>query len=455
MDDHGAGRNPLLPPDVHMPDAEARVMPDGRLYLYGSLDATTERYCSDRYLVASSSDLRAFTVHDTSLQARQVPWAGVEQAKGRSFLDGATSYEDLPAYARAYLPDDLDAVPFEAFAAQVRAATAERQSQTALLYAPDAIERDGRYYLYFCMSDDSEGVAVADSPEGPFTEPTRLPITGIDPSVFIDDDGQAYLYWGQFSANVAKLDRDMTTIDMASIREGIATESEHHFHEGSSMRKRGDTYYLVFADTSRGRPTCLGYATSSSPLGPFAYRGVIIDNADCDPESWNNHGSIECVDGRWYVFYHRSSRGSASMRRVCAEPIEFSDDGSIAEVPMTSQGPGMPYSLGEWIPGWQACAVDGGARVEPVHQRESLVLSEQGDGASWRYLEVSGDCRVVQARIDGPGEVDVIVDGAPVARLNQATASAPATIEAGRHDVAVELVSGPGPVVLRALSFDA
>ena len=74
------------------------------------------------------------------------------------------------------------------------------------------------------------------------------------------------------------------------------------------MRKIRDTYYYVYADMERGKPTALGYSTGKSPLGPFTYRGIVIDNDHCDPESWNNHGSIECVNGQWYVFYHRCSR---------------------------------------------------------------------------------------------------------------------------------------------------
>ena len=109
------------------------------------------------------------------------------------------------------------------------------------------------------------------------------------------------------------------------------------------MRKIGDTYYYIFADVERGRPTALGYATSDSPLGPFTYRGIIIDNADCDPDSWNNHGSIACFNGQWIVCYHRSSRNSRMNRRLCMEKIRILEDGTIPEVKMTSQGLGDPF----------------------------------------------------------------------------------------------------------------
>ncbi len=446
------GRNPLLPLDIHMPDAEARVMPDGRLYLYGSLDERDDRYCSGRYRVASTADLVEWTVHPVSFTTDDVPWAGVVPASGRSFLDGVTSYDELPEYARAMLPPGATDVPFEEFAAGVRAATAERQPTEPLLYAPDAIERDGRYYLYFCMSDDSEGVAVADDPAGPFADATRLPISQIDPAVFVDDDGQAYLYWGQFSANVARLNDDMMSIDESSIVTGLITESEHHFHEGCSMRKRDGVYYLVFADTSRGKPTCLGYATSTSPLGPFEYRGVIIDNADCDPESWNNHGSIECVDGQWYVFYHRSSRGSSSMRRVCVEPIRFLPDGGIPEVPMTSQGAGASFASGETVPGWAACALTGSARIAPIEGGEAVVGFADGDEARFRFVESAEVLRTVEVHTIGEGRVHILADDALIAEVAAGSGPVPVNLPPGRHEITVRARS-PRELALIGIRF--
>lgn len=66
----------------------------------------------------------------------------------------------------------------------------------------------------------------------------------------------------------------------------------------------------------RGKPTALGYATGKTPLGPFTYQGIIIDNEECDPASWNNHGSIECIDGQWYVFYHQDIKRAAWKEAV-------------------------------------------------------------------------------------------------------------------------------------------
>ncbi len=157
----------------------------------------------------------------------------------------------------------------------------------------------------------------------------------------------------------------MTSFCRKDVVDNLVTEEQHYFHEGSSVRKIGDTYYYVFADVERGKPTSLGYATGKSPLGPFTYRGIIIDNADCDPDSWNNHGSIECFNGQWYVFYHRSSRGTESFRRLCVEPITINPDGSIDEVKMTFPGSRRTLRSGggdHGIPGLRAEGNRAGSR---------------------------------------------------------------------------------------------
>ena len=161
---------------------------------------------------------------------------------------------------------------------------------------------------------------------------------GIDPSVLVDDDGEVYYFWGQVNLKGAKLKENMVEIDSDTFQDKILTEKVEGFHEGSSIRKIHGLYYLVYADISRGKATCLGYAISKSPLGPYEKKGIIIDNIGCDPETWNNHGSIQEINGKYYVFYHRSTHHSRYNRRVCIEPIQISDDGTINEVEMTSQG---------------------------------------------------------------------------------------------------------------------
>lgn len=277
--------NPILPLDEYIPDVEARVFSDGAVYLYGSRDVAGDlTYCSKSYNVYKSKDgMKTF-----------------EKAENVFYVEG------------------------EHF-----------------LYAPDCIEKDGAYYLFYCLSDGSEGVAVSSCPMGPFADQGLIQGVekdGIDPAIFIDDDGTAYYFWGQFSLRGAKMQNDMRSIDKSTENRELLTEELHGFHEGASVRKRGNTYYLLYTDIANGRATCISYATSKSPLGPYKKRGVIIDNTGCDPQSWNNHGSMAQIDDQWYVFYHRSSHNSVFSRRVCCEKICFDESGAIAQVGMTSIG---------------------------------------------------------------------------------------------------------------------
>ncbi len=434
------GRNPLLPPQFHIPDGEAHVMSDGRVYLYGSMDQHPDSFCSREYVVASSFSLQDWTIHPgPAFTSTQIPW-GSGGSKSHSSLSQVKCFEDLPTHIKNLLPKSAKSLPIEQI---VRAI--EQQSQMGLpkdlrLYAPDAIEKNGTYYLYFCASDDSEGVAVSNRPEGPFTGPVKLPVSGIDPAVFVDTDGQAYYYWGQFSANAARLLPDMVTIDESSIVRGILTEQEHHFHEGSSLRKRGDIYYYVFADVSRGKPTCLGYATGKSPLGSFQYQGVIIDNASCDPKSWNNHGSIEEVGGRWYVFYHRSCNNSQYLRRACAEPIFFDENGLIPEVKMTSQGAGKPFEPGERIPAIAACEFGGGAYLKEIDGGGCVIHAQSSGSATFRYIQCAEELTALEVHSSENVDILVCSDGVCVGKGSSADLI-PVKIPPGLHEITLEIAN--------------
>lgn len=439
-------RNPILPPSIHVPDGEGHVMPDGKLYIYGSFDKTAGVYCSGEYHVVSTPDLKEWTIHDKSFDTAQVSWYGdgtaaayvkedwkeltpffkklmgkTEEGKPAKETESASQDgEETEQKENAGVADVTDA------AKEATDASDEQQVQphTPLLYAPDCIYKDGTYYLYFCLDDGSEGVAVSNRPQGPFTDPVKLPCGGIDPAIFVDEDGEAYYYWGQMRSHGVHLNRDMVSFDREKIVDNLVTEEEHFFHEGSSMRKIGTLYYYVFADMERGKPTSLGYATSTSPLGPFTYRGILIDNADCDPESWNNHGSIECINGQWYVIYHRSSRGSQFFRRVCMEKIEILPDGTIPEVKMTSQGPGEPFGSGEEIPAFRACGLKGNCRIMPSNETSGGTYEEQveqilsGDEIIFRYVKSKEGKPFTKAvlKTEGTGEVCVLLDEKEVGR---------------------------------------
>lgn len=403
-------RNPVLPLDIHVPDSEAHVMPDGKLYIYGSFDDREDVYCSEKYHVVSTPDLENWTIHDVSLTGQQIPWFNNPDAPKYPGIDWSrpTPFIQKMLAAAAGNGDDMK----EKFEKE------SEEEKPALLFAPDCLERDGKYYLYFCMPDDSEGVAVSDRPEGPFTDPIQLPCGGIDPAIFIDDDGQAYYYWGQLFSHGVKMNPDMRSFDPKEIKDDLVTEEEHFFHEGSSMRKIGDTYYYVYADMERGKPTALGYSTSQSPLGPFTYQGIIIDNDGCDPASWNNHGSIECVNGQWYVFYHRCSCGVQQHRRLCIEPITINPDGTIGEVKMTSQGVGKPFAPGETLFGYQACGLKGTVYIGLDETfGEKLMNISSGDEVIFRYVQNDTDWSEITMTCAGSGRLQIMLYGTVVGNI--------------------------------------
>ena len=354
-------QNPICPVGLNIADPSAKVWDDGRLYIYGSRDESTEHWCSyDHYLI-STDDM--------------VHW---KVDKDAFFSKG-----------------EKDGVPYN----------------DEILYAPDCQYFDGKYYLYYSQPFPGapEGVAVSDSPVGLFENGQPIDLGGynqIDPSVFVDDDGQAYYIWGQFTLKMAKLNPDRKTLDLESLHDSILTESEHFFHEGGYLTKRNGIYYLVFADISRaGMPTCIGYATSESVYGPYKYRGVIVDNDHCDSGVWNNHGSIIEFKNQWYVFYHRSSHGSDKMRRSCVEPIFFNEDGSIPEVEMTSQGAGKPLPAFDPIEAERACLIYGNAHLRLWNENnEALTVMKSSDRAAFKYIDFGkGEAKKVEFVVS-PGE---------------------------------------------------
>ena len=456
-------RNPILPLKYHIPDSEGHVMPDGKLYIYGSYDDRSDVYCSDKYFVVSTADMKEWTIHGESLNGNQIPWFGDENAPKYPGIDWSHPTPFIQKMIQRDMENGVD------MKAKFEEAAKEEKAKPTLLLAPDCIEKDGKYYLYFCMSDDSEGVAVADKPEGPFKDPIQLPCGGIDPAIFIDDDGQAYYYWGQLFSHGVKLKPDMVSFDRKDIVDDLVTEEEHCFHEGSSMRKIGDTYYYVYADMERGKPTSLGYSVSKSPLGPFEYKGIIIDNDRCDPASWNNHGSIECVNGQWYVFYHRCSRGVQQYRRLCMEKIEILEDGTIPEVKMTSQGIGEPFAPGEPIMGYQACELSGTVYIGVNKEEETkeqypelLTNISDGDKIIFRYVKSESSWKKIRILCRGKGCIHIKMNGeeAGTVEVNGTNnkdkmyyEEAELEIAAGEYELEFEVEKVMGLEILEAILF--
>ena len=365
-----SAQNPIVPPGVYIADPSAHAWNDGKLYVYGSRDENPKYYCSWRHDVLSSTDLKTWTI---------TPNAFASKGPG-----DAVSYSD------------------------------------AKLYAPDCQYLNGIYYLYYCMASGKnvEGVATSKSPIGPFLNGKDIELKGvnqIDPCVFLDDNGQAYYIWGQFTAKMARLKPGMTEIDTASIRDNVVTEKEHFFHEGGYMIKRKGIYYFIYADMSRsGRPTCIGYSTSKSPMGPFKYGGVIIDNDRCDPGNWNNHGSVVEFKGNWYVFYHRATHNSFTMRKACLEPIYFNDDGSIDEVEMTTQGASGPLNPLDKMDAERACILHGNVRIQAfTGDNEELAGIRNEDKAAYKYFDFGSGVDGLNIQVApgiNPGKIDIAID---------------------------------------------
>lgn len=350
------GQNPIVPPGVYIADPSAHVWRDSILYIYGSLDESCDYYCSWRHHVMYTNDMSNWMIRKN-----------VFYSKGKN-----------------------DQVP----------------QSDALLFAPDCGYLNNQYMLYYCMPDrnSAEGVAVSQSPTGPFVNGQKIDLGGynqIDPSVFVDDNGEIYYLWGQFTLKMAKMKANGKELDLSTIRDSLLTEDEHFFHEGAFMFKRYGTYYLVYADISRAeKPTCIGYATSKKPFGPYTYRGVIVDNRHCNPGNWNNHGSVVQFNNKWYVFYHRSTHGCNTMRKACVEPIEFKDDGSIPEVEMTSQGAGTPLPAIEKIDAESACVMIGEMRIQLFEpNNEMLTHIENGDKAVFKYIDFGEGVNTVSVRL--------------------------------------------------------
>ena len=326
-------QNPVIR-DLFSADPTARVF-NGKVYLYPSHDIVPpagqrqDWFCMADYHVFSSENLTDWTDHGVIVSQEKVPWGK---------------------------PDGYS------------------------MWAPDCVEKDGKYYFYFPNGPKSGrgfavGVAVADSPEGPFSlEPEPIKgIMGIDPCVLIDSltpgpspkgEGskkpQAYIYWSgmgirgaRLKDNMKELDGELQEVQMPR-REGMPEMPSMKvggqqmeglpdgFKEGPFAFRRGDWYYLTFPWVRQeGGTETLAYAMSKSPLGPWDFKGIIM--AEHANRCWTNHHSLVEYKGQWYLFYHTNffSPKDDKRRSVCIEKVAFNADGTIQEVKATMRGIGI------------------------------------------------------------------------------------------------------------------
>ena len=411
MKKHIKSANPYMPLWEHVPDGEPRVFEynnEKRVYVYGSHDTEKTQYCGRDYVVWSApvDDLTDWTYH------------GV-------------------AYSTHY---------------------------DSILYAPDVVKRGDTYYMYAAEKCGSLiVVASSKSPTGPFDNPVETKL-GFDPGILVDDDNRVYAYWGGCAAPcyIAELMDDMVTIREETLVSNPLGHStcpwdpvddghisfEDGFFEASSPRKVMGKYVYIYSKRYEVPVPELGvfepnngflsYRVSDTPFGPFKDGGDISfnggeilkndDGTGTMTYRWgNNHGSLACINGKWYIFYHRQTGVNEYSRQAMVEPVDVAMDShgrlyignitykdgepvSSGPVEMTSQGPNIngidAYS---WISAGYACHIYGGkknAYIMPGYEMRDdistpVVDISDGTTVGFRYLQFGNNA---------PGTVTVQVD---------------------------------------------
>lgn len=357
--------NPYLPKWEYIPDGEPRVFGD-RIYVYGSHDnAGSDSFC-DYVLKCWSAPLNNLS-----------KW---------------TCHGEI----------------FRTKAEKNRPASTDWTGENNQLFAPDVVEKDGKYYLYAYIINATGCVGVSDRPEGPFkllskykyTVPDEICCNGwfIDPGVLVDDDDRVYIYCGFERSFMAEVSQNMYEISGDTVIEHIIpivpdeehgfAENESLFFEACSPRKINGTYYLIYSPKQGSR---LAYATSDKPTGPFTYRGYIVDNG-VDYPGGNDHGSVACINGQWYIFYHRMTNGTIMSRRGCVEKIEILPDGTIPPVEMTSLGFEEALDPYEITPADIACVLKGGATIIEKNVFERVIINiTDGCEIGYKYYDFGDD----------------------------------------------------------------
>ena len=298
-----AQKNPFIT-RMYTADPSAHVWADGRLYVYPSHDISPPRGCDlmDQYHVFSTDDMVHWVDHGEILRASNVPWG---------------------------------------------------RKEGGFMWAPDCAYKNGTYYLFFPHPSETRwnnswkiGVATSKYPDKDFVVQGYIPNipSMIDPCVFVDDDGQAYLFYGgggrcmmgKLKDNMMEIDGELKTV------EGLVD-----FHEASWVHKRNGIYYLSYSDNHDANKDKEGvkgdnrmlYATSKSIYGPWEYKGIYMEPTD----SYTNHGSIVEYKGQWYAFYHNSKLSSDKgefndwQRSICVDKLFYNPDGTIQMVKQTTE----------------------------------------------------------------------------------------------------------------------
>ncbi len=361
-------------------------------------------------------------------------------------------------------------------------------------WAPQCVERNGKFYFYVPLHSKltgtmAIGVAVGDSPVGPFKDALGKPLADgdwayIDPTVFIDDDGQAYLYWGNPELFYVKLNDDMISFEGEIMKaeqtpesfgkpKFVPMEADKKYHstytEGPWFYKRDGNYYMLYA--AGGIPEHIAYSMSKTPTGPWEYKGVIMPQSD-ETRSFTNHCGVTDYKGKSYFFYHtgRLPGGGGFARSICVEPFEYNTDGTFPLITPTDKGPDAvgslnPYRRVEaetmaWSSGVKSEPnADTGVYVSDIHDGDYIkvanVTLKSGDrqrfGASVASALRGGHIEVRLDSIGGPVVAEMDVPGTGGWEKWQYL-EVPATIEeAGQHDIYFIFKGRKGP---KLFNFD-
>lgn len=343
-------------------------------------------------------------------------------------------------------------------------------------WAGQVIARNGKFYWYVPMTVRATGakgigVAVADSPTGPFRDAIGRPLVSngeIDPTVFLDSDGQAYLYWGNPNLWYVKLNPDMisysglpTKIPLTTAGFGTRTGDANRptlFEEGPWVYKRNGLYYNVFA--AKCCSEFIGYSTAPGPTGPWTYRGTVMPTQG---SSFTNHPGVVDFNGGSYFFYHNGALpgGGGFTRSVAVERFSYNADGSIPTITMTGAGAPQiaavnPYTRQEaetiaWESGIETeAASEGGMDVGWIENGDYIKVKgvDFGAGASSFTARVASATSggTIELRLDGTAGPVVGRCAVPGTGGWQtwANASCAVTGAAGTHDLYLRFTGGSG-----------
>lgn len=343
------------------------------------------------------------------------------------------------------------------------------------MWAPECVHKNGKYYFYFPSTPKGEGkrgfsigVAIADKPYGPFT-PQATPIegvNGIDPCVLIDKDGQAYIYWSGRGMSVAKLKDNM--LELASEPMQIQGLPEG-FKEGPFAFERNGKYYFTFPWVKE-KTEVLAYAMGDNPMGPFEFKGIIMDESPTD--CWTNHHSLVEYKDQWYLFYHHNDYSPEfdKNRSARVDSLFFNPDGTIQKVTPTLRGVGITDARKEIQLDRYSRLSNQGAAIDYLNQANKFegwktLLSKNGAWVQYNRVNFGESTpRKVKARVtsDNGGTLQIRINGTngpviseiKVPKTDKWTniESSVRSAQTGIHDLYVSL-KGSGKVEIDWISF--